>query len=76
MLKTVTNFEILRLIGAFFGTASVVQTINKYSLYGHLLPIKVKHLTEVFSVIGQLLLKPLVCQVVSEHISDHMLTCE
>ena len=37
-------FEALRLIGAVFGTASVVQTITKYSLYGHLLPTKEKHL--------------------------------
>ena len=37
-------FEALRLIGAVFETASVVQTIIKYSLYGHLLPIKAKHL--------------------------------
>ena len=42
-------FEVLRLIGAVFGTASVVQTINKYSLYGHILPIKEKYLTESFS---------------------------
>ena len=32
-------FEVLRLVGAVFGTASVVQTANKYSLYGHLLYI-------------------------------------
>ena len=37
-------FEALRLIGTVFGIASVVQTIIKYSLYGHLLPIKEKHL--------------------------------
>ena len=37
-------FEVLRLIGAIFGTASVIQTINKYSLQGRLLPIKEKHL--------------------------------
>ena len=33
-------FEVLHLIGAVFRTASAVQTINKISLYGHLLPIK------------------------------------
>ena len=44
MLKMYVLFEVLRLIGAVFGTASVVQTIIKYSLYGHLLPIKEKHL--------------------------------
>ena len=43
-------FEALRLIGAVFGTASVVQTIIKYSLYGHLLPtIKEKHSRYSFS---------------------------
>ena len=31
--------EVLRLIGAVFETASVVQTVNKDSLYGHLVPI-------------------------------------
>ena len=36
--------EALRLIGAVFGTASVVQTIFKYSLCEHLLPVKEKHL--------------------------------
>ena len=42
-------FEVLRLIGSVFGTARVVKTINKFSLYGHLFPIKEKHLTESFS---------------------------
>ena len=37
-------FEALRLIGAVYRTASVVQTIIKYSLYGHLLYTKEKHL--------------------------------
>ena len=49
MLKLYRIFEALRSIGAVFGTASVVQTVNKYSLYGHLLPKKEKHLTESFS---------------------------
>ena len=49
MLEMYRIFEVLCLIGAVFGTANVVQTINKYSLYGHLLPIKEKHLTESFS---------------------------
>ena len=49
MLKTVFNFEVLRLIGAVFGTASVVQIIIKYSQYGHLPPFKEKHLPEAFS---------------------------
>ena len=55
---------------------SGVQIINKYSLYGHLPPSKENYLTEPFQVIGPLLLKPLVYEVVSEHISDHMVTCE
>ena len=42
-------FEVIRLIGAAFGTASVVQIINKYSLYGHLPPFKEKQLTESIS---------------------------
>ena len=49
MLKMYLIFEVLCFIGAFVGTARVVQTINKYSLSGHLLPIKEKHLTESFS---------------------------
>ena len=36
-------FEVLRLIGVIFGTASVVQNINKYFLLGQLLPIKEEH---------------------------------
>ena len=42
-------FEVLRLIGAVFGTAGVVQIINKYSQYGHLPLFKEKHITEAFS---------------------------
>ena len=49
MLKMYLIFEVLRLSGTVFGTARVVQTINKYSLYGHLLPLKDKHLMESFS---------------------------
>ena len=44
-------FEVLHLIGVVFGTASVVQTINKYLLDGHLLPIKENH----FQGVGPLL---------------------
>ena len=76
MLKMYLIFEVLRLSGTVFGTASVVQTINKYSLYGHLLPLMEKHLMESFQVTGPLLLKPLVYQIVSERISDHMVICE
>ena len=48
MLKMYLMFEILRFIGAVFGTASVLQTINEYSPYGHLFPFNEKHLTESF----------------------------
>ena len=49
MLKMYLIFEVLCLLGAVFGTARVVKTINKFSLYGHLFPIKEKHLMESFS---------------------------
>ena len=49
MLKPYLIFEALRLKGAEFRTASAVQIINKYSLYGHLPLFKEKHLTEAFS---------------------------
>ena len=49
MLKMYLIFEVLHLIGAVFGTASVVKTIYKLSLYGHLLPNKEKHSMESFS---------------------------
>ena len=42
-------FEVLRLTGKVFGTASVVQIIIEYSLYGHLLLLKEKHLRESVS---------------------------
>ena len=42
-------FEALRLIDAVFGTAGAVQNIIKYSICGHLLPIKEKHLRYSFS---------------------------
>ena len=48
MLKMNQIFEVLRLTGAVFGTDSVVQAIYKYPIYGHLLPIQEKHLTEPF----------------------------
>ena len=59
------NFEVLRLIGAGFETKSVVQTINKFSLYEHLPIIKKKHIRNSFQVIDQLLLNRLVYQVVN-----------
>ena len=69
-------FEVLRLVSAVFGTASVVQTINKSALYGHLLPVKEEQLRESFSSDWPIIAKPLVYQVLSEHISDHMVLCE
>ena len=69
-------FEVLRLVSAVFGTASVVQTINKSALYGHLLPVKEKQLRKSFSGGLSIIAKPLVYQVLSEHISDHMVLCE
>ena len=68
--------EVLRLVSAVFGTASVVQTINKSALYGHLLRVKEEQLRESFSSDLPIIAKPLVNQVVSEHISDHMVLCE
>ena len=41
--------EVLRMICAVYGIASVVQTIDKYPLYGHLLPSKEKHIRKTFS---------------------------
>ena len=49
MLKTYLIFDVLHLIGIVFGSASVKQVIIKYSLYGHFLPVKEKHLNESFS---------------------------
>ena len=57
-------FEVLRSISAVFGTASVVQTINKSSLYGHLLPIKERKLSKSFSSDWPIIAKFLVYQVV------------
>ena len=69
-------FEVLRLVSAVFGTASVVSTINKSALYGHLLPVKEKQLRKSFSSDWPIIANPLVYQVPSEHISDHMALCE
>ena len=72
-------FEVLRWIGVVFGTASAVQTVNKYSLYGHLLLKKEKHLTKSFSSDWPIIAKASslpVYQVVSEHISDHTVIFE
>ena len=69
-------FEVFRLVSAVFRTASVVQTINKSALYGHLLPVKEKQLRKSFLSDWPIISKPLVYQVLSEHISDHMVLCE
>ena len=69
-------FEVLRLVSAVFGTASVVQTVNKSALYGYLLPVKEKQLRKSFSSDWPIIAKPLVYQVLSEHISDHMVLFE
>ena len=70
-------FEVLRLVGAVFGTAIAVQAINKSPLYGHLVPIKEKQLRESFQNDWPIIaLPPLVYQIVSKHISEHMVICE
>ena len=69
-------FEVLRLVRAVFGTASVVQTINKSPLYGHLVAIKEKHFREYYLNDWPIIVLSLVYQIVSEHISEHMATCE
>ena len=69
-------FEVLRLVSAVFRTASVVQTINKSPLYGHLVPIKEKLLRESFQNDWPIIALPLIYQRVSEHISEHMVLCE
>ena len=76
MLKMYLIFEVVRLVSAVFRTASVVQTINKYPLYGHLVPIKEKKLRESFQNDWPIIALPLVYQRVSEHISEHMVICE
>ena len=69
-------FEVIRLVSAVFRTASVVQTINKSPLYGHLVPIKEKQLRESFQNDWPIIALPLVYQRVSDHISEHMIICE
>ena len=69
-------FEVLRLVSAVFRTASVVQTIDKSPLYGHLVPIKEKQLWKSFQNDWLIIALPLVYQIVSEHISEHMVICE
>ena len=69
-------FEVLRLVSAVFGTASAVQTINKSPPNGHLVPIKEKQLRESFHNDWLIIALPLVYQIVSKHISEHMVICE
>ena len=76
MLKMYLIFEVLRLVSAVFRTASVVQTINKSPLHGHLVPIKEKLLRESFQNDWPIIALPLVYQRVREHISEHMVICE
>ena len=65
-------FEVLRLVSAVYGTASTEQTINKSTPYGHLVPIKEKSFKNDWPIIAL----PLVYQIVSESISEHMVICE
>ena len=76
MLKMYLIFEVLRLVSAVFRTASVVQTIYKSPLYGHLVPIKEKQLRESFQNDWPIIALHIVYQRVSEHISEHMVLCE
>ena len=64
-------FEVLRLVSAVFGTASTIQTINKSTPYGRLVPIKEKQLRESFQNDWPIIALPLVYQIVSEPISEH-----
>ena len=76
MLKMYFIFEVLRLVSAVFGAASTVQTINKSTPYGHLVRIKEKQLRESFQNDWPIIALPLVYQIVSEPISEHMVICE
>ena len=76
MLKMYLIFEVLRLVSAVFRAASVVQIINKSPLYGHLVPIKEKQLRESCQNDWPIIAVPLVYERVSDHISEHMVSCE
>ena len=69
-------FEVLRLVSAVYGKASTEQTINKSTPYGHLVPIKEKQLRKSFQNDWHIIALPLVYQIVSEPISEHMVICE
>ena len=47
------------------------RLLINYPIYGHLLPIKEEHIRKTFSRDWSI-----VYQVVSEHISDHIVICE
>ena len=72
MLKMYLIFEVLRLVSAVFA----VQTIYKSPPYGHLVPFKEKQLRESFQNDWPIIAIPLVYQVLSKHISEHMVICE
>ena len=76
MLKMYLIFEVLRLVSAVFGTASAVQTINKSPPYGYLVPIKEKQLKQSFQNDWPIVDLPLVYQIVSKYISEHMVIYE
>ena len=76
MLNMYLIFEVLRLVSAVFRTASVVQTINKFPLYGQLVPSKEKQSRDSFQNDWPIIALPLVYQRVSDHISEHMVICE
>ena len=75
-VKMYLIFEVLHLVSAVFGTASAVETIYKSPPYGHLVPIKEKQLRETFQNDWPIIALPLVYQIVSEPISEHMVICE
>ena len=76
MIKMYLISVVLRLVRAVFGTASALQTINKSPLYGHLVPIKETQLRESCQNVWPTIALPLVYQIVSEHIAEHMVICE
>ena len=76
MLKMYLIFEVLRLVSAVFGTAIAVQAIIKSPPYGHLVPNKEKQLRKSFQIDWPIIALLLVYQIVSKHISEHMVICE
>ena len=52
------------------------QPINKSTPYGHLVPIKEKQLRESFQNDWPIIALPLVYQIVSEPISEHIVISE